>query len=294
MTFSVVATSDDLVGGAVASHSVGVGSRVLWARPGIGVVATQASTRVEYGPELLDLLESGESVERALSRRLRLDAHADARQVAVMDAQGCFARHTGGLCVGAVSESQGVGVCAQGNMLQPADIAPAMVHGFRESAGDLASRLLAALRAGQEAGGDSRGTRSAALLVVDRARTVADLRVDDHPHPVTELERLLVESQLQQAIAASQLAFLGVGPEADDLVESLTAHASTSAEREADRWMWLGLVHAENGRRDAAVDAIRRAVALRESVTFALERFLEQGHFDEDVAHTVRKGLAHR
>lgn len=292
MTFSVLAADGELIGGAVASHSVGVGSRVLWASPGTGMVATQANTRVEYGEELLGLLASGATVQDALRQCTGADPHAAARQVAVMDGAGRFAQHSGEMCVGSVSTAAGSRACAQGNMLQPGEIAPAMIAAYHESSEQLPDRLLAALRGGQAAGGDSRGTRAAGLLVADGDRIVVDLRVDDHPEPIEELVRLYSESRLQHMIAAAQLAYLGISTDSEDLLGRLADLSSTSPEREADRWMWLALLHAARACPDRAIEAIGRAVLLRESVAFELERFLEQGRVDDEVARILREGLA--
>ena len=294
MTFSIVAAEVQLLGGAAASHSAGVGSRVLWARPGTGVVATQAITRAEYGVEVLDLLAQGEGVENALRQRTDQDPHAVARQVAVIDPAGRYAQHSGALCMAAVELSSGDSVCAQGNMLLRSGVTVAMVAAYDASRGKIASRLLAALRAGQDAGGDLRGTRSASLVVVDGSRTVVDLRVDDHPDPVEELERLYCETTLQRNIALSQQALLGMIPGGDHLSDALMTQSSTSREREADRWMWLGLLHAANGQPVMAIEAIRNAASLRESVPLALDRLVQQGRLDDATVQTVKQGLAER
>jgi len=294
MTFSIIAVADGLLGGAVASHAAAAGSRVLWARPGVGLVATQASTRIDYGVELLDELAGGEPVAEALWSRLGPDAHADTRQVAVIDASGGLAQHTGESCVGVATQAVGAAVCAQGNMLHSAAVPDAMVMAFEQATSSFADRLLAGLRAGEDAGGDFRGTRAARLLVVDATTTVLDLRVEDHPRPIEELARVRAEAELQRSIATSQQALFGMTPLEDGLSEALTAMSSTSPEREAERWLWLALLHAAAGRREPAVAAIRRAATLRESVGFALDRLAELDRVDRAIVKTVREGLVSR
>lgn len=294
MTFSIIAAADGQLGGAVASHSAGAGARVLWGRPGVGLVATQANTRVAYGHELLDHLVTGTPVTTALPGRLHLDAHADTRQVCVINAIGEFAQHTGSNCVGEAAHTAGVSVCAQGNMLRSTAVPDAMVAAFERATGSLADRLLASLRAGEEAGGDFRRTRASRLLVIDATATVIDLRVEDHQHPIDELARVRSEVRLQQSIAACQQALFGITPLPDGLTAELAAQSSTAPEREAERLLWLALLQAAGGHHEAATAAARRASALRVSVEFALDRLAEIDRLDRNIVKIVRQGLTSR
>jgi uncharacterized Ntn-hydrolase superfamily protein len=199
-TFSIVARdphNGDL-GVAVASKFLAVGSVVPWARAGAGAVATQAMANLAYGPDGLALLERGRSAQEALDALLAADGQRDHRQVGIVDAHGGAAAHTGAQCMDWAGHIVGAGFAAQGNILAGADVVRAIAENFARAEGELAERLLAALAAGDAAGGDRRGRQSAALYVARAGGSYGgaldryvDLRVDDHPAPVPELERLL-------------------------------------------------------------------------------------------------------
>ena len=204
-TFSIVArdpvTGD--MGVAVQSHYFSVGPVVAWAEAGVGAVATQSLVEVSYGPLGLDLMRKGKSASDALPDLLAKDEQRDVRQVAMVDAQGHVAAWTGPKCIEFAGGETGDGFSVQANLMANDTVWPAMAKAFRESKGELADKLLAALDAGQKAGGDIRGQQSAAILVV-KARSsgqpwkdrIFDLRVEDNAHPITELRRLV---RLQRA-----------------------------------------------------------------------------------------------
>ena len=198
-TFSIVAwdsTTGDL-GVAVQSKFFAVGSVVPWARAGVGAVASQAFGNTSFGPKGLDLLAAGRSPAEAMEALLADDTGRAQRQVGIVDANGRAASFTGEECMTWAGGKEGVHYAAQGNILAGPEVVAAMGHAFETTAGLLGDRLLAALDAGQAAGGDSRGMQSAALLVV-RAQggyggfndRWCDLRVDDAPNPFVELRRL--------------------------------------------------------------------------------------------------------
>ncbi len=199
MTFSIVAfdpTSGDL-GVAVASKFPCVGAVVPWAKAGIGAVATQAWANTAFGPEGLGLMGQGMSAAEAIDAVVEADEGRDDRQVGAVDARGGVATFTGASCVDWAGGRTGDVVAVQGNILVGADVVDAMVRAYGETEGELSDRLLAALLAGDEAGGDRRGRQSAALLVVREAGgyegrndRYIDLRVDDHPEAANELARL--------------------------------------------------------------------------------------------------------
>jgi uncharacterized Ntn-hydrolase superfamily protein len=202
MTFSIVARSVDgeSWGVAVASKFLAVGSVVPAAVAGIGALATQADANVAYKGQALAHLDDGATASVALQRLIEDDPGREHRQLGIVDADGNAATHTGHECfdwAGGVTDTD---VAIQGNILAGSHVVEAMKAAWDASAAepDLARRLLGALRAGDDAGGDSRGRQSAALLVVrdgagygGRDDVAADLRVDDHPTPCAELERLL-------------------------------------------------------------------------------------------------------
>jgi len=202
-TFSIVAfdPATGELGVAVESKYFGVGSVVPWAKAGVGAVATQARAKVSFGPEGLKLMESGKSAREALDALLAADPDAAERQVGMVDAQGRTAAHTGAECMRYAGHREGKNYTVQGNLLAGEGVLTAMAEAFEEAqkkeGSELADWLLAALQAGQAAGGDRRGQQSAALLVVhagggpggDNDRYM-DLRVEDNPKPIEELARL--------------------------------------------------------------------------------------------------------
>jgi uncharacterized Ntn-hydrolase superfamily protein len=200
MTFSIVArdTRTGELGIAVQSKFLAVGSVVPWARAGIGAIATQSWANTAYGPGGLELLASGVPASEVLVQLTRNDDGRALRQVGIVGVNGAPATYTGDECFPWAGGHVGEDYACQGNILVGEETVLAMARTFEETAGALCDRLVAALAAGQAAGGDSRGQQSAALLVVrdgggyggfnDR---YIDLRVDDHPQPINELQRIL-------------------------------------------------------------------------------------------------------
>ncbi|MBI5666643.1 MAG: DUF1028 domain-containing protein [Chloroflexi bacterium] len=199
-TFSIVAydPAEPAWGVAVASKFLAVGAVVPWARAGAGAVATQSYARVSFGPDGLALMEQGRSAADTLQTLLAADPEREQRQVGLVDANGGAAAHTGSACHEWAGHRVGEGFTCQGNILAGARVVEAMAEVYQAASGQLAERLLAALLAGDDAGGDRRGKQSAAVLVArpnggyggDNDRYL-DLRVDDHPDPVPELRRLV-------------------------------------------------------------------------------------------------------
>jgi uncharacterized Ntn-hydrolase superfamily protein len=197
MTYSIVGRDEASgeLGVAVQSRAFGVGM-CAWARPGVGAVATQSFTERGYGPRGLDRLAAGEAPADALAELVAADEQRDFRQVAFLAADGQTAAHTGAACIPDCGQTVRPGVSAQGNMLASPAVWHAAADTFAEAEGTLAERLLAALDAAEEAGGDFRGRESATLLVVsgdpeeEPWQHVFDLRVDNHAEPLQELRRL--------------------------------------------------------------------------------------------------------
>lgn len=181
---------------AVQSHWFSVGPLVPWCRPGVGAVATQANLNVSYGPRALDILAGGADPSTALAGLIARDPLSATRQVAIVDASGDTAVYTGDQCMPFAGHAAGDGVCCQANIMSAAEVWPAMLSAFERATGTLSARLMAALHAAEAAGGDIRGRQSAAILVVPGSgepwETVVSLRVEDHPEPLAELDRLLV------------------------------------------------------------------------------------------------------
>lgn len=206
MTFSIIArdAASDAFGVAVSTAIPCVGAMVPFAKSGVGAIATQSYTNVELGREGLKLLELGLRPQAALEGLLAEDPGASLRQVAGIDAQGRTFAHTGAECVAWCGSRAGEGYSVQGNMLVGQATIDAMAEAFEATAGKwLGIRLMAALEAGQAAGGDNRGRVSAALLVTpadatkgpppaafDPRRYELNIRVDEHPDPVADLRRI--------------------------------------------------------------------------------------------------------
>lgn len=216
-TFSIVARDPQTgeMGVAVQSHWFSVGTVVPWAEAGVGAVATQSFVDPSYGKLGLDLMRVGRSAPDTLHGLVAADPGRDVRQVAMIDGSGKVAAHTGAKCVAAagqiVDEQNQFSV--QANMMLNENIWPAMAKAYRETKGDLADRMLAALDAAQAAGGDIRGRQSAAIIIVKAKSSgkpwedrVFDLRVDDNPQPLQELRRLVTLARAYNHMNAGDLA----------------------------------------------------------------------------------------
>ncbi len=198
-TFSIVAYDPQTqeLGVAVQSKFIAVGAVVPFAKAGVGAVATQAHANTTYGPKALEMLARGIAPAEIITKLTEADDDRDIRQLAVINAKGEPANFTGGKCNAWAGGKTGKHFAVQGNILAGEKVIDAMAKAFEETEGELGYRLIAALAAGQEAGGDTRGMQSAALLIVrdgwgyaglnDRYR---DLRVDDHEKPIDELLRI--------------------------------------------------------------------------------------------------------
>jgi len=199
-TFSIVARDAETgeIGVAVQSHWFSVGSIVSWAEAGVGAVATQSLVNVSFGPRALTLLKDGKTPDEAARILLDSDEGSAFRQLAIINAEGRVAAHTGTKCIADADHITGEGYSVQANMMLNKKIVPAMAEAYENSKGPLAERMMAALQAAQDAGGDIRGQQSAAILVVRGEATgdiwkdrLIDLRVEDHPEAVNELARVL-------------------------------------------------------------------------------------------------------
>ncbi len=195
-TFSIVAydPQEDAFGVGVASKFLAVGAVVPWSRARVGAVATQALGKMSFGPDGLALMETGHNAAETLRMLLEGDPAREHRQVGLVDIHGGAAAHTGMDCLPFAGHLIGEGFTCQGNILAGARVLEAMVAAYQAASGELADRLLAALQAGDDAGGDRRGKQSAAVLVTrpnggyggDNDRYM-DLRVDDDPDPIPRL-----------------------------------------------------------------------------------------------------------
>jgi uncharacterized Ntn-hydrolase superfamily protein len=267
-TFSIVAidpkTGD--LGVAVASRYFAVGTVVPWAEAGVGAIATQAGVNVGYGPRGLELLKQGLTAQQVLDTLLKEDTFGstDGRQVAIVDAKGNIATKSGGQ--NWAGHKVGATWSAQGNILVGQQVVEAMGRAFEATNDDLVEKLWAALKAGDDAGGDSRGRQSASILVVRKLggrNTNNDrlvyVNVDDHPDPFSELRRLLNIAQRGNYNGA-----MGRAMTAQKYDEALNAaeHLVRYDPLNAQPYVTLGLVAYMAGKQDQALAAFNRAKGL--------------------------------
>lgn len=257
-TYSIVArdAKSGELGVAVQSSYFSVGTDVSWADPGVGAIATQAIVEVAYGPRGLALLARGASAQDALGELVAQDPLAALRQVAIVDAEGRAAAHTGSACVSACAHAVGAGYSVQGNMLASDSVWQAMVPAFEQCQGDLAERLMGVLEAAERAGGDVRGRQSAALLVVGGERPgnswegrSFDLHVEDHPRPLEELRRLLTLRRAYALFQEARRTF--AAGDLDGALESV-ARARKLHPGDLQFAFWTGVALANSGRPEQA------------------------------------------
>jgi uncharacterized Ntn-hydrolase superfamily protein len=295
-TFSIVAvdSATGQIGAAVQSHWFSVGSGVTWAEPGVGAVATQSFADPSYGPRGLYLMRTGTAAPAALSALLRADPDSQVRQVAMIDASGAVAAHTGSRDIPAAGHHVGRWFSAQANLMRNDRVWPAMARAFESTRGDLAARMLAALDAGQAAGGDIRGKQSAALVVVSGDRTakpwekIFDLRVEDHPDPLGELRRLTTMARAYRA-ATDGDNFVTVGKIDSALVSyrkasELLPDSATNGELA----YWVGVTLADQGRVDESIPWFRRSFRLDRGWVELLGRLPRVGLLKADSATLAR------
>lgn len=287
-TFSIVARDPESgqMGVAVQSHWFSVGSLATWAEAGVGAVATQAFVEMSYGPRGLELMRDDRSAPEALEALLDGDEGRELRQLAMVDAQGRVAAHTGARCVAEAGHEIGEGFSTQANMMATPDVWPSMADAYRESEGDLAERMLSALEAGQDAGGDIRGRQSAAILIVRAespgrpwADTVMDLRVEDHSQPIQELRRL-VELHRAYELMNRGDEFLGAG-EVEDALREYSAAAEMAPEI-VEFPFWHAVTLADLGRMDEALPIFRDVFARNADWATLLQRLPEVGLLRDD------------
>lgn len=277
-TYSIVARDPVTgeLGVAVQSHWFDVGALVAWAEAGVGAVATQAKTRVEYGPEGLRLMREGKSAPEALRQLLETDPERQHRQVAMVDAKGSVGVWTGESCIDAKGHLQGEGFSVQANLMQYPSVWPEMARAYREGKGSLGERMLAALEAAEASGGDVRGAQSAAMLVVPGSRDKGlvpvrriDLRVADHRRPVAELGRLLRLRLAYEASAQGEAAL--VAGEKERARKSY-AEARRLAPENREVPFWEAIAWANAGELPTALARLRPLVSADPRWRVVLER----------------------
>lgn len=305
MTYSIVARdpSTGQMGVATQSQAFAVGASVPWALAGHGVIATQSMGEPMYGELGLDALRGGLTAAEALTALRAIDPHPERRQVAMIDTRGGMEAYTGEGCVAAAGHQMGDCCLALANMVASPAVWEAMVTAFESAAGSLARRLLAALHAAEAQGGDLRGRRSAALLVVRDARTgrpwrdqVVDLRVDDHAEPVANLDRLLTRhDRYHQVVEALECALDDQPDRALGLLGELDAGGAAGAlGAEPDLMMWRAIVLARAGRTADAAELVERLSCNAPEFVAALRGFEPAGLIERDLLDSILPPQANR
>ncbi len=277
-TFSIVAVDPKTgdLGVAVASKFLAVGSVVPYAQAGIGAIATQAFANTTYGPKGLALLKKGLTPQQVLKQLLAADKDREHRQVGIVDAKGRAAAFTGKKCLPWAGHIVGKGYAVQGNILAGEQVVRAMAKAFETTQGELAERLMAALEAGEAAGGDARGKQSAALLVVRKGGGYGgfddryiDLRVDDHPEPVKELRRLLtIKLAWARLSEAAKWRQKGNLKKAAEVLQTAIQRYPDQAVLHYDLACYLALL----GQKEQALNALERALKLDPSLAVLAQK----------------------
>jgi uncharacterized Ntn-hydrolase superfamily protein len=282
-TFSIVARDPDTgeMGVAVQSHWFSVGTIVTWAEAGVGAIATQSFVNVSFGPRGLEMLKKGMTAQEVVDSLLASDEGREFRQLAIIDSKENAASFTGKKCVQPAGNIVGDNFSCQANLMINDKVWPAMADAFKDTKGPLAERMMAALEAGQKAGGDIRGKQSAAMLVVRGKSTgkvwkdrLIDLRVDDSPEPIKELKRLLKVHRAYDHMNAGDLAV-----EKGDMKLALKEYST--AEKmfpdNAEMKYWHAVTLANNGKVDEALPIFREVFNMNENWRVLTPRLISPG-----------------
>jgi uncharacterized Ntn-hydrolase superfamily protein len=262
-TYSIVAfdTVTGDMGVAVQSHWFSVGTVVSWGEGGVGVIATQSFVNVSFGPRGLELLRKGKTPQEVVDELIKSDEGREFRQLAVLDAKGNAASFTGKKCIQPAGNIVGDGFSVQANLMSNDKIWPAMAEAFKKSKGPLAERMLIALEAAENAGGDIRGRQSAALLVVRGKSTgkiwedkLVDLRVDDSPQPLAELGRLLKVHRAYEYMNNGDLAV-----EKNDMEKAMLEYSAAMQmfPENLEMKYWTAITLANKGKFDEALPMLK-------------------------------------
>lgn len=287
-TYSIVARDPQTgeLGVAVQSHWFSVGPIVPWAEAGVGAVATQSFAEPGYGKRGLELMRAGRSAPDVLKALLAEDEARDVRQVAMIDARGRTAAHTGAKNIPDAGHFVGSNYSVQANLMINDKVWPAMSRAFESTRGDLAARMLAALDAAQAAGGDIRGRQSAALIVVTGKPTgkpwadrVFDLRVDDSAEPLKELRRLVTLQRAYNHMNAGDLAV-----ERKDNEAALVHYSAAAklAPDNAEMTYWHAVALVNMNRVDESLPLFRRVFAMDENWATLTPRLAKVGLLPDD------------
>jgi uncharacterized Ntn-hydrolase superfamily protein len=281
-TFSIVAFDPKTknLGVAVQSRYFSVGTAVPWAQAKVGAIATQSFVNISYGPRGLRLLKKGLAVNEVIEKLTSKDKSRDYRQLGIIDAKGSPAAYTGLKCLHWAGSKIGKNYTAQGNILANGKVVQNMGKKFETTKDDLADRLVAALEGGQEAGGDSRGKQSAALLVVGERKSKAgygdrliDLRVEDHPEPIAELKRLLRLHRVYSLIDEAEEIFTqGNHKKAiATIMKAIELNPNSD-----DAYIDLGMTYTKIGKTQEAKKAFNKAIRLNPNMKTVISQLAKR------------------
>ena len=287
-TYSIVALDETTgeLGVAVQSHWFSVGFLVPWAKAGVGAVATQSFVKVDYGPDGLQLMESGITAVDALKTLTSKDEGEAVRQVGMIDIKGNVAAHTGSRCIKYAGHIVGENYSVQANMMANGTVPKAMAVAFEKTKGDLADRMMAALEAAEAEGGDIRGKQSAAMVIVsgepsgvDWKDTKLSLRIEDHPTPLIELKRLI------RVHRAYQHANMGDHYMETEEIDNALIEYSKAAEyypENAELPYWSAVALANGGRVEEALPVFQSVFERNPDLKTMTPRLVKSGLLPDD------------
>ena len=287
-TYSIVALDETTgeLGVAVQSHWFSVGFLVPWAKAGVGAVATQSFVKVDYGPDGLQLMESGITAVDALKTLTSKDEGEAVRQVGMIDIKGNVAAHTGSRCIKYAGHIIGENYSVQANMMANGTVPKAMAVAFEKTKGDLADRMMAALEAAEAEGGDIRGKQSAAMVIVsgepsgvDWKDTKLSLRIEDHPTPLIELKRLI------RVHRAYQHANMGDHYMETEEIDNALIEYSKAAEyypENAELPYWSAIALANGGRLEEALPVFQSVFERNPDLKTMTPRLVKSGLLPDD------------
>ena len=287
-TYSIVALDETTgeLGVAVQSHWFSVGFLVPWAKAGVGAVATQSFVKVDYGPDGLQLMESGITAVDALKTLTSKDEGEAVRQVGMIDIKGNVAAHTGSRCIKYAGHIVGENYSVQANMMANGTVPKAMAVAFEKTKGDLADRMMAALEAAEGEGGDIRGKQSAAMVIVsgepsgvDWKDTKLSLRIEDHPTPLIELKRLI------RVHRAYQHANMGDHYMETEEIDKALIEYSKAAEyypENAELPYWSAVALANGGRVEEALPVFQSVFERNPDLKTMTPRLVKSGLLPDD------------
>jgi uncharacterized Ntn-hydrolase superfamily protein len=288
-TYSIIAydSATGQFGAAVQSHYFKVAD-VIWAEPEVGAVATQSFVEFSYGPLGLEMMKDGKTANQALEGLLASDPNANVRQVAMIDAHGNVAAHTGAKCIEAAGDHTGPNYSVQANLMENATVWDAMAKAFETTEGDLSERMMAALEAAQAEGGDIRGKQSAAMLVVSGKATgmpwidrIVDLRVDDSPEPLKELRRLLNINKAYDYVDQGDIYFTQ-----GDIEEANKAYSKAAelASDNAEIIFWQAVSLVTVGKVDESLPLFKKVFEMNDKWRILVPRLVKSDILPNDTA----------